>query len=116
MVVTGDVSSIERWGPVCRGFGVLFVDGRRGFVEEIRVGKNGVELLASSSGLFAPRVVRIRPREIEAILPRARRIVLARACEGDGTENGVAVAVAGGLVRMAARRPPWAGLPPDEAA
>ncbi len=87
------------WGPVCRGYQVLLPDGRRGHVEDIRLGDDGVELIVAT-GLFVRSQLTVGEREIEAILPAACRIVV-RASEGVGAENGVGdVEAAGGILRM----------------
>ena len=78
----------RQWGPVCRGFRVSFPDGQRGAVADIRVGDAGIELLVAT-GLFVRHLVRVRPSEVEAILPAARRIIV-RSSNGRAGTGGVA--------------------------
>ena len=68
--------SVDEWGPVRRGFAVWLADGRRGAVADIRLVRGGgVELLVVT-GLFFRSVVTVPAGEVEAILPRERRIVV----------------------------------------
>ncbi len=106
-------ASAGRWGPVCRGFSVAFADGERGRVEQVRVGEGGVALVVST-GLFAGHLVTIDGDEVEAILPRARRVVTERSLR-PGRE-AAAVEAVGGIIRMPARDASRLGPPPEKAA
>jgi hypothetical protein len=111
----GEVGGTDPWRPVCRGFRVSLPDGERGCVEEVRLDDGAVEL-AVATGLFVRRLVTVRADEIEAILPRARRIVVrdsnGAAAAGDPGE----LEAAGGIVRMSARHSSRVGSSPNEAA
>jgi hypothetical protein len=100
----------DGWGPVCRGYQVCLPDGRRGYVEDIREGGDGVELLVAT-GLFARRRLTVTADEIEAILPGAYRIVV-RGSDGAGAPNaGSDVEAVGGIVRMSTRDSSLVGSP-----
>ena len=104
------------WGPVRRGFSVWLPDGRRGAVYDIRhSGGGGVEFVVAT-GLFLRTLVTVRPPEIEAILPRLRRIIVGEADVG-GHETGLGsdVEKVGGIVRMPVRESPPIDSPPDAA-
>jgi hypothetical protein len=103
-----EVSTAQTWGPVRRGFSVAFPDGERGRVEHIRVADGGVELFveAGRSG----RVVAVDGADVEAILPRRRRIVVGSL---PGTDDAVGVEAAGGIIRMPARHSPRIAGPPE---
>ena len=95
----GEARAVDEWGPVLRGYQVVLWDGRRGSVEEIRLGDEGVELVVAT-GLFVRRHVTVRENEIEAILPAAYRLVV-RDSDGVGSANAVAdVETVGGILRM----------------
>ena len=106
--------SAEGWGPVCRGFSVAFGDGERGRVEQVRRGEGRIALVVST-GLFVRHLVTVDSDDVEAILPRARRVVVARSLL-PRPEDASAVEAAGGIVRMAARDASRLGPPPDKAA
>lgn len=108
------VSSAVRWGPVRRGFSVAFPDGEHGRVEEIRIREGGVELIVST-GSGAARLCTVDGREVQAILPGLRRIIV-RASPRPCREDPAAIEVAGGIVRMTARHSSRLGSPPEEAA
>jgi hypothetical protein len=108
------VSSTETWGPVCRGFGVSFPDGERGWVEEIRARDGGVELLVAT-GSPAGRLVTIDSSAVEAILPGARQVIVERSSR-TRREDVTGVEAAGGIVRMPTRHSSRLGSPHEEAA
>ena len=112
-VAAGKVSSAEMWGPVCRGFSVSFPDGERGRVEDIRLRDGAVELIVAT-GLFARRLVAIGGADVEAILPRTRRLIV-ESRHPDSEDISGAEAV-GGIVRMAARHSSRLSSSPEEAA
>ena len=74
----------NEWGPVRRGFAVWLPDGRRGTVYDIRRGGGGGVEFVVATGLFLRTLVTVRPPEIEAILPRLRRIVVGEADVAEG--------------------------------
>ena len=87
------------WGPVCRGYQVLLPDGRRGSVEEIRLGEDGVELIVTT-GLFVRRQLTIGEDEIDAILPATYRVVVRGSEAGDGRSGVDDVETVGGILGM----------------
>ncbi len=94
-----ETTRVPEWGPVCPGYQVLFPDGERGLVEEIRLGDDGVELIVST-GLSVRRYVTIGDGDIEAILPAAYRIIV-RDSGAVGAANGADdLEAAGGILRM----------------
>ena len=100
------------WGPVCRGYEVVLPDGRRGFVEEIRIRDGEVELIVAA-GLFVRRHLTVGANDIESILPAASRIVV-RWSDGDAAANGEGdLEAAGGIVRMPVLHSLRASLPED---
>lgn len=101
--VVEEARPAQEWGPVRRGFQVSLPGGERGCVEDIRLGDGVVELVVAT-GLFVRRLVSVRAQEIEAILPRARRIVV-RDSTGAVADEGAAAGLEtqGGIVRMPAR-------------
>ncbi len=111
-VAAGQVSSAEMWGPVCRGFSVSLPDGERGRVEEIRLRGGAVELIVAT-GLFARRLVTIDGADVEAILPRTRRLIVESRTRD--TEDVTGVDAVGGIVRMAARHSSRLSSPPEAA-
>ncbi len=72
----GQARRVGAWGPVCRGFRVSLPDCKRGWVEDIRLGDDGVELLVATE-LSARRLLTISAAEVAAILPEARLILVA---------------------------------------
>ena len=110
-LTAGDVSTAERWGPVCRGFNVSLPSGESGRVAEIRLRDGGVELLVESAS--SRRLVAVDGADVEAILPRTQRIVIhASSVE----EDAGGVAAVGGIIRMPARHSPRPAEPRGEAA
>ena len=107
------MSTIERWGPVCRGFNVSFPEGGRGRVEDIRLRDGAVELIVLT-GHFARRLVTIAVADVEAILPRTGRLIVQS--RHPESEDATGVDAAGGTVRMAARHSSRLSSPPEEAA
>ena len=104
------VSTAATWGPVSPGFSVAFRDGGRGRLESIRLADARVELLvvAGASG----RLVAVDGDEVEAILPRQRRIVVGSLPERD---DAAGVEAVGGIIRMPTRHSARIA-PPEEAA
>ena len=101
----------ETWEPVRRGFGVAFLDGGHGRLEEIRLVDGAVELLVAAG---APgRLVAVDGAAVEAILPRRRRIVVG--CPAR-TGDAAGVEAVGGIVRMPTRHSARIAAPPEEAA
>ena len=75
------------WLAHCEGFRVDTVDGRLGFVTEIRAGDRPDEaVLAVRAGVLGRRVVLVPLREVEFIVPRAGRIWLHSPTRIVGTE------------------------------
>ncbi len=115
-VDAGQASRADEWGPVRRGFRVSLPDGERGSVTEIRRGECRVELVVTT-GLFVRRRVTVDAREIEAILPAARRIVI-RGSAGAVSSPAAdpEVEAAGGILRMPVRHGSRIGSPSREVA
>lgn len=108
--------STDEWGPVRRGFAVWLADGRRGSVADIRLGQSGAVELLVATGLFFRTVVTVQAAEIEAILPRERRIIVGQ--PGDGCHEPRLEADSeslGGPVRLPVRRAAPTESPPDAA-
>ncbi len=105
-------ATIERWGPVCRGFNVSFPGGESGRVSEIRLSDGGIELLVDSPS--SPRPLAVPGAHIEAILPPTRRIIIGAAVAGE--KDAAGVNAAGGIIRMAARHSSRIAAPPQAAA
>src|SRR3712207_3470861 len=72
----GQARRVGAWGPVCRGYRVSLPGGQRGWVDDIRLGDDGVELLVATE-LSARHLLWISAAEIAAILPEARLILVA---------------------------------------
>ncbi len=113
--LTGKVSSVEMWGPVYRGFTVSLPNGERGRLEDIRLRDGEVELLVAT-GLFTRRLVAIDGADVEAILPRTRRLIVEARSRRAPTEDGTGVDDAGGIIRMPGRHSRRLSEPPEEAA
>jgi hypothetical protein len=105
-VAAREVSTAGTWGPVRRGFRVVFPNGDSGRVEEIRVSEGGVELVVEAGG--SGRFVAVDGADVEAILPRRQRIVVGSLTGRDGAAG---VAAAGGIIRMPARH--WSRIAGD---
>ena len=91
---------MREWGPFCRGDEVLLPDGRRGSVEDIRLGDDGVQLIVTA-GPFVRRRLTVGEDEIDAILPATYRVVVRGAeAAGDGTSGVDDVETVGGILRM----------------
>ncbi len=107
----GEARRAGEWGPVRRGFRVSLPGGQRGWVEDIRLGDDGVELLVAAE-LSARHRLWISAAEVEAILPEARLILVADpkpwAVPADGVGDVEAV---GEVVHMPVRRSPRIGAP-----
>ncbi len=112
----GQARRVGAWGPVCRGFRVSLPAGQRGWVEDIRLGDDGVELLVATE-LSARHLLTISAAEVAAILPAARLILVADvnpwAVPADGLGD---VEPVGEIVHMPVRRSPRIGAPPEETA
>ncbi len=98
------------WGPLCVGFDVRFPDGTSGRVREIRPRGRGAELVVATGSRRG--LVSVDATDVEAILPRARRIVVAQPPDQAGHD---ATAVVGGIVRLPARDASRLGAPPEDA-
>ena len=106
----------EGWGPVRRGFAVRLPDGRRGSLADIRhTDGGGVELLVAT-GLFSRTLVTVRAADIEAIMPRGRRIIVGDAADGchDAHADGT-IGTAGGIARLPIANPSRSDPPKDAA-
>ena len=112
-LAAGKVATIERWGPVCRGFDVSFPDGESGRVSEIRLRDGGVELLVESPSSSRPLAV--PGSDIEAILPPTRRIIIGAAAV-TSEEDAAGVYAVGGIIRMPTRHSSRIAAPPQEEA
>ena len=110
-VAAQELVTAAMWGPVCRGFSVAFANGERGCLEEIRVGDETVELIVQAAA--SQRLVGVDGGDIEAILPRHRRIVVAPPSARD---DAAGAEVVGGIVRLPARQAPRSTGPADDAA
>lgn len=108
------VSSVEKWGPVYRGFTVSLANGERGRLEDIRLRDGEVELLVAT-GLFTRRLVTIDGADVDAILPRRRRLIVEARSRRPRTEDATGVDDAGGIIRMPGRHS-WRLSEPPEAA
>lgn len=66
------------WLRRCHGFRVDWADGRVGIVEDVLYGADREQpaALAVRVGLFGRRVDLVDVDEVEALAPRARRVVL----------------------------------------
>ena len=106
-----EISTAETWGPVHPGFRVAFSDGRRGRLEKIRVTDGIVELLVEAGAPGGS--VAVDGAEVEAILPRKRRILVG---SHQGTDDAAGVEAAGGIIRMPSRHSSRIAGPPEEAA
>jgi hypothetical protein len=106
---------LDEWGPVCRGFLVLLPGGRRGSVQDIRVGDQGVELLVET-GLFVRRRIVIGADDIDAIRPAAYEIVVRSPRWAAVLADPGEVETAGGIVRMPVHEAPGLRRPSKEAA
>lgn len=75
------------WLLHCEGFRVDTANGRLGFVEEIRSG-DGLEgaVLAVRAGHLGRRIILVPARDVEFIVPRARRLWLHSPARIIGTE------------------------------
>lgn len=75
------------WLLHCEGFRVDTANGRLGFVEEIRSG-DGLdgEVLAVRAGHLGRRIILVPARDVEFIVPRARRLWLPSPARIIGTE------------------------------
>ena len=107
------MSTIERWGPVCPGFHVSFPSGESGRVTEIRPRDGDVQLLVESAS--SSRLIAVDDAQVEAILPRARRIIM-RASSVSGRNDVAGVDAAGGIIRMPAWHSSRLAEPPEDAA
>lgn len=114
-VTAGKVSAGEMWGPVCRGFTVSLPNGERGRLEDIRLRDGEVELLVAT-GLFARRLVAVDGADVEAILPRTRRLIVESWSRRPRTDDATGVDDAGGIIRMPGRHSWRLSEPPEEAA
>ena len=103
---------MEKWGPVRRGFSVAFADGGRGRLEEIRLADGTVELLVGAAGPGGP-LVAVDGADVEAILPRRRRIVVGSLPVRADAAGVEAVA---GIIRMPSRHSSGIAAPPEDAA
>ena len=103
-------AAAERWGPVRRGFDVALPNGQRGRLEEIRVGDETVELVVEAA---SGRRLAVDGGDVEAILPRRRRIVVGSL---PGTDDAAGVEAAGGIIRMPARHSSRVAGNPEQAA
>ena len=83
-----EMSTAETCGPVRPGFSVAFSDGRRGRLEKIRATDGTVELLVEAGAPGGS--VAVDGAEVEAILPRRRRILVG---SHQGTDDAVAALV-----------------------
>ena len=110
-VAAHEGATAATWGPVRRGFSVAFANGERGRLEAIRVGGASVELIVAA-GESGP-LVAVDGGDVEAILPRQRRIVVA---PRSASEDAAGVEAVGGIVRMPARQSSRIAGPPEEAA
>jgi hypothetical protein len=108
-------TSTDEWGPVRRGFAVWLADGRRGSVADIRLGRGGAVELLVATGLFFRTVVTVRAGEIEAILPRERRLIVGRADDGCHEPRLEAGPSLGAPVRLPVKRASSTESPPDAA-
>ena len=111
-VAAGDVSTTERWGPVCRGFDVSFPNGESGRVTEIRLRDGSVQLLVDAAS--SPRRLAVDGADVEAILPQTRRIII-RGSAVPAQDDAAGVDAAGGIIRMPARHSSRAAAAPEEA-
>ena len=109
----GQARRASAWGPVCRGFRVSLPDCKRGWVEDIRLGDNGVELLVATER----HLLTISAAEVAAILPAARLILVAGvnpwAVPADDLGD---VEPIGEIVHMPVRRSPRIGARREETA
>ena len=96
-VAAHEVATAATRGPVRRGFSVAFANGERGRVEEIRVGGETVELIVAVGA--SGRLVAVDGGDVEAILPRQRRIVVA---SPSAREDAAGIEAVGGIVRLPA--------------
>jgi hypothetical protein len=87
----------EEWASACLGYVVSLPGDERGRVDAIRVRNGNVELVVTV-GSSPRRLVAVGSEEIEAILPRARRLIVRGApAAADRLETR------GGIVRMPPR-------------
>ena len=112
-LAAGEVATIERWGPVCRGFNVSFPNGESGRVSEIRLRDGRLELLVQKPS--SPRPLAVPGGDIEAILPPTRRIIIGGAAV-TSEEDAAGVDAVGGIIRMPARHSSRIAAPPEVAA
>jgi hypothetical protein len=91
----------DYWLHRCEGFRVDSLDGRVGFVAELRFGTSMArpDALAVRAGLFGRRLLIVPVEQVAEILPQERRIVLRgsprptaierlRSLHGRGRESG----------------------------
>ncbi len=78
------------WLSHCEGFRVDTVNGRLGFVEEIRA-SDGLDdvVLAVRAGRFGRRVTLVSARDVDFVVPRAERLWLHSPSRIIGTEPAV---------------------------
>ncbi|HEX4929327.1 MAG TPA: hypothetical protein VFV62_01365 [Gaiellaceae bacterium] len=85
--------SIDRdyWLSHCEGYRVDTADGRLGFVDEIRAGRDpDGDVLAVRAGVLGRRIVLVPVAEVEFVVPRAERIWLHSPVTIRGSEPVVA--------------------------
>jgi hypothetical protein len=80
-----DLTDREYWLAHCEGYRVESAAGRLGFVEEIR-GLDEKATLAIRTGVLGRRVLIVPAREVDLIVPRAKRLRLRSPVSLAGTE------------------------------
>ena len=77
------------WLSHCEGFRVDSVDGRLGYVEEVRADSSDDIVLAIRAGLLGRRIVLVSAHDVDFVVPRAERLWLHSPTRILGTEPGV---------------------------
>jgi hypothetical protein len=86
--LAGGTAIFDRWLARCRGFQVDDADGRLGYVvETIRAADGRPRGLVVRVGLFRKHVVFVSTRDVKAVRPERRRVVVAPAKAGRGRDR-----------------------------
>jgi PRC-barrel domain protein len=81
--VAGNAVTFDRWVAQCRGFQVEDADGRLGYVvDALRAADGRPRGLVVRVGLFRKHVVFVSTRDVKAVRPERRRVVVAPATAG----------------------------------